>query len=102
MTNLGAIFLTVPLTTSVFLQPQLIRAVFHEDSDEVRAILYGKSEDVNYQDAEKRTALHAAAYIGDPEIVDVLVLSGATVNHKDVKWRTALHRACCSKSDVCF
>lgn len=55
---------------------------------------------ITFQDVEKRTALHAAAYCGDAEIVDLLILSGANVNHKDFKWRGALHRACCSKSEV--
>ncbi len=31
---------------------------------------------VNAQDSEKRTPLHAAAYLGDAEIIELLVLSG--------------------------
>lgn len=52
------------------------------------------------QDVEKRSPLHAAAYCGEAEITDLLVLYGANVNHKDNQWRTALHRACCNRSEV--
>ncbi len=31
---------------------------------------------VNPQDSEKRTPLHAAAYLGDAEIIELLILSG--------------------------
>ena len=55
----------------------------------------------NYeQDSEKRAPLHAAAYCGEAEIADLLILSGARVNTKDNRWLTPLHRACCTKSDV--
>ena len=52
------------------------------------------------KDAEKRSPLHAAAYCGDPEITELLLMSGARVNTKDNRWLTPLHRACCSKNDV--
>lgn len=29
-----------------------------------------------WQDSEKRTPLHAAAYLGDAEIIELLILSG--------------------------
>lgn len=58
------------------------------------------------QDCEKRTALHAAAFCGEAEITELLLINGARVNSKDNKWLTPLHRACCSKSavsnDLCF
>uniref|UniRef100_A0AAZ3NP69 Serine/threonine-protein phosphatase 6 regulatory ankyrin repeat subunit A n=1 Tax=Oncorhynchus tshawytscha TaxID=74940 RepID=A0AAZ3NP69_ONCTS len=51
------------------------------------------------QDNEKRTPLHAAAYLGDAEILELLILSGARVNAKDNKWLTPLHRAVASCSE---
>ncbi|XP_045073026.1 serine/threonine-protein phosphatase 6 regulatory ankyrin repeat subunit A-like [Coregonus clupeaformis] len=51
------------------------------------------------QDNEKRTLLHAAAYLGDAEIIELLILSGARVNAKDNKWLTPLHRAVASCSE---
>ncbi|ESP01753.1 hypothetical protein LOTGIDRAFT_70175, partial [Lottia gigantea] len=87
--------------------PLLVQACFHGDPDEVRSLLY-KKEDVNYQvnnvlnscDEEKRSPLHAAAYCGESEISDLLILSGARVNAKDNKWLTPLHRGCGSKCEV--
>ena len=52
------------------------------------------------QDFEKRSPLHSAAYCGEAEIADLLIMNGARVNTKDNKWLTPLHRACCSKSEV--
>uniref|UniRef100_A0A8C1WTQ8 Ankyrin repeat domain 28b n=1 Tax=Cyprinus carpio TaxID=7962 RepID=A0A8C1WTQ8_CYPCA len=64
----------------------------------VRSLVF-KKEDVNVQDNEKRTPLHAAAYLGDAEIIELLILSGARVNAKDNKWLTPLHRAVASCSE---
>ena len=52
------------------------------------------------QDNEKRCVLHAAAYCGEADIADLLILYGARVNTKDNKWLTPLHLACSSRSDV--
>uniref|UniRef100_A0A8C1B9J1 Ankyrin repeat domain 28b n=1 Tax=Cyprinus carpio carpio TaxID=630221 RepID=A0A8C1B9J1_CYPCA len=82
-------------------QPSLIKAIFNSDADEVRSLIF-KKEDVNVQDCEKRTPLHAAAYLGDAEIIELLILSGmkgARVNAKDNKWLTPLHRAVASCSE---
>ncbi|KAK4827762.1 hypothetical protein QYF61_021233 [Mycteria americana] len=54
--------------------PPLVQAIFNGDPDEVRALIF-KKEDVNFQDNEKRTPLHAAAYLGDAEIIELLILS---------------------------
>lgn len=51
-------------------------------------------------DFEKRSALHAAAFRGDPIITKLLIDHGARVNTKDCKWVTPLHRACYSGSEV--
>ena len=55
---------------------------------------------MNFQDSEKRSPLHAAAFRGDACIAEALILNGARVNTKDAKWLTPLHRACCSGSEV--
>lgn len=57
--------------------PSLVQAIFNGDPDEVRALIF-KKEDVNFQDNEKRTPLHAAAYLGDAEIIELLILSGSS------------------------
>uniref|UniRef100_A0A8C9SQD7 Ankyrin repeat domain 28 n=1 Tax=Scleropages formosus TaxID=113540 RepID=A0A8C9SQD7_SCLFO len=57
------------------------------------------AQDQNSSDNEKRTPLHAAAYLGDSEIIELLILSGARVNAKDNKWLTPLHRAVASCSE---
>ncbi|XP_052363067.1 serine/threonine-protein phosphatase 6 regulatory ankyrin repeat subunit A-like isoform X2 [Oncorhynchus keta] len=51
------------------------------------------------EDNEKRTPLHAAAYLGDAEILELLILSGARVNAKD-KCLNTLHRAVASCSEA--
>nr|DBA20136.1 TPA: hypothetical protein GDO54_015861 [Pyxicephalus adspersus] len=53
-----------------------------------------------HMDSEKRTPLHAAAFLGDAEIIELLILSGARVNAKDNMWLTPLHRAVASRSEV--
>uniref|UniRef100_A0A8C2ZAY0 Uncharacterized protein n=1 Tax=Cyclopterus lumpus TaxID=8103 RepID=A0A8C2ZAY0_CYCLU len=101
-------------------KPSLLRAIFNVDPDEVRSLIF-KKEDVNIQDNEKRTPLHAAAYLGDAEIIELLILSGKhytstwscflsmhqvsspkfeLVNAKDNKWLTPLHRAVASCSEM--
>ena len=83
---------------SLALEPSLIRAIFTCDGAEVRDILVTDSESINYVDSDKRSPLHAAAFRGDPGIVDTLItLGGARVNTKDNKWLTHLHRACAAK-----
>ena len=46
------------------------------------------------QDGHNRTALHAAAFFGCTEIIELLLKHGAHVNAKDNLWLTPLHRAC--------
>lgn len=65
----------------------------------VQELLYCK-ENVNSQDIERRSPLHAAAHCGKDEIADILILSGARVNTKDSKWLTPLHRACAVDNNV--
>jgi serine/threonine-protein phosphatase 6 regulatory ankyrin repeat subunit A len=56
--------------------------------------------DINYQDEEKRSPLHAAAFKGDANTTDLLIQKGARINIKDSKWLTPLHRACKSGNEV--
>lgn len=102
----------------LYLQPPLIQSIFAGDVEEIKLLLGQHQEDVNAQgnkyllrkkyykkkclfvDAEKRTALHAAAFKGDSTIAAILLAHGARVNAKDNKWYTPLHRACCTGSEV--
>ncbi|XP_023213923.1 serine/threonine-protein phosphatase 6 regulatory ankyrin repeat subunit A-like, partial [Centruroides sculpturatus] len=79
--------------------PPLVQAVFKGDINEVQELLFNR-EEVNYQDSERRSILHAAAFCGHAEISDLLLLSSARVNTKDNHWVTPLHRACCSQSET--
>ncbi|KFW80884.1 Serine/threonine-protein phosphatase 6 regulatory ankyrin repeat subunit C, partial [Manacus vitellinus] len=79
--------------------PPLVQAIFNRDVEEVRSLLNQK-ENINVLDQERRTPLHAAAYIGDVAILELLILSGANVNAKDTVWLTPLHRAAASRHEV--
>uniref|UniRef100_A0A8C3JR70 Ankyrin repeat domain 52 n=1 Tax=Calidris pygmaea TaxID=425635 RepID=A0A8C3JR70_9CHAR len=61
--------------------------------------LLNQKENINVLDQERRTPLHAAAYIGDVAILELLILSGANVNAKDTVWLTPLHRAAASRNE---
>ena len=69
--------------------------------EEVEEILDQDPEAVSSLDSEKRSPLHAAAFMGYAEIVELLITKGsARVNTKDNQWRTPLHRACRSMAEV--
>uniref|UniRef100_A0A674K4I8 Ankyrin repeat domain 52 n=1 Tax=Terrapene triunguis TaxID=2587831 RepID=A0A674K4I8_9SAUR len=80
------------------LGPPLVQAIFNRDIEEVRSLLNQK-ENINILDQERRTPLHAAAYLGDVPIIELLILSGANVNAKDTVWLTPLHRAAASRNE---
>lgn len=80
-------------------EPPLIQAIMRADGEAVRAAIL-KNADVNCQDAEKRTPLHCAAFVGSVEIAEALILSGAKVKAKDSKWLTPLHVACYARNEV--
>uniref|UniRef100_A0A8C2D804 Ankyrin repeat domain 52a n=1 Tax=Cyprinus carpio TaxID=7962 RepID=A0A8C2D804_CYPCA len=52
------------------------------------------------QDQERRTPLHAAAWLGDVHIMELLISAGANVNAKDHVWLTPLHRAAASRNEM--
>ncbi len=81
------------------MQPLLIQAIFRGDFNEIKNLLK-ENVDINYQDEEKRSPLHAAAFKGDANITDLLIQKGARINIKDSKWLTPLHRACKSGNEV--
>lgn len=56
-------------------QPPLVQAIFSRDVEEVRSLLSQK-ENINVLDQERRTPLHAAAYVGDVPILQLLLMSG--------------------------
>jgi len=77
-------------------EPDLIKAIFKSDLKAVSEILEDDQDSIDHRDSEKRTPLHAAAYMGDPEIVRLLIEYGARINVKDSQWMYPLHRACAS------
>lgn len=79
----------------------MIQAIFNGELEDVRQLLAFKP-DVNYQDAEKRSPLHAAAFKGDRDLAELLLVQGARVNTKDSSWLTPLHRACGVCADVSY
>ncbi|KAA0190534.1 Serine/threonine-protein phosphatase 6 regulatory ankyrin repeat subunit A [Fasciolopsis buskii] len=75
---------------------ELIQAIFRGSQEEFVRLL--DPESANYQDAQKRSVLHAAAHCGEPRIAELLLKEGARVNAKDTRWFTPLHRACASNA----
>lgn len=71
---------------------QFIEAVKNNDLQAIER-LYKEGVDINAQDNQKRTALHWASAIGDPERVKVLLELGANLDVRDNLGRTALDLA---------
>ena len=93
-------------------QPSLIQHIFNSDSGEVLRLLEQNEDssdsgghgcsaaEVKQLDAEKRSPLHAAAFMADLDIVEIILDHVDNVNVKDNQWRTPLHRACRSSGEV--
>ncbi|XP_029287338.1 LOW QUALITY PROTEIN: serine/threonine-protein phosphatase 6 regulatory ankyrin repeat subunit C [Cottoperca gobio] len=80
-------------------QSPLVQAIFSRNAEEVTFLL-DHNEDVNsLQDQEQSSPLHAAAYLGDVNIMDLLITSGAKINAKDQGLLTPLHRAAASRNE---
>uniref|UniRef100_A0A8D3EDL5 Ankyrin repeat domain 52 n=1 Tax=Scophthalmus maximus TaxID=52904 RepID=A0A8D3EDL5_SCOMX len=82
---------------SLFQSP-MVQAIFSRNTEEVTFLLNHK-EDVNSLDQEQSTPLHAASYLGDVHIMDLLITSDANVNVKDQGLLTPLHRAAASRNE---
>ena len=86
-----------------FFQPPapLVHAILTGNIEEIEAILEEDPEAASSLDAEKRSPLHVASYMGYAEIVELLITKGnARVNSKDNQWLTPLHRACRSNAEA--
>ena len=57
-------------------------------------ITSAKEYDITKPDSERQTALHYAAFIGNPEVCRALIRHGSQVDPKDQDGFTPLHRAC--------
>jgi ankyrin repeat protein len=74
----------------------LIEAVQKQDVQRVRTLLQ-QGTDVNQAEFDGSTALHWAAYVDDPDIMDVLLKAGAKVNLANQFGITPLMQACDSR-----
>uniref|UniRef100_A0A671MZU0 Serine/threonine-protein phosphatase 6 regulatory ankyrin repeat subunit C n=1 Tax=Sinocyclocheilus anshuiensis TaxID=1608454 RepID=A0A671MZU0_9TELE len=75
-------FHSIIITSTLFfplLQTPLVQAIFNRNVDEVKLFLHKKDE-VNALDQERRTPLHAAAWLGDVHIMELLISAGMTLN----------------------
>jgi ankyrin repeat protein len=73
--------------------PALLRAVYRGDSEEVRSLLAAENDIEARHPTNGRTAAMIAASLGDTEILEILLKSGASVVSADDTLRTALHYA---------
>ena len=64
-------------------------AAFNNDCDTIRNIL-AKGIDVNYQDYDKRSALHIASTENNKEAIELLIENGADINLLD-RWNNLAH-----------
>ena len=79
----------------------MVRAIFSSDLSEVSRVLEDDPDECHLLDGDKRGALHAAAFVGDADVVEAVITQGnAKVNSKDNQWLTPLHRACRASADV--
>uniref|UniRef100_A0A673ATL0 Ankyrin repeat domain 52 n=1 Tax=Sphaeramia orbicularis TaxID=375764 RepID=A0A673ATL0_9TELE len=75
-------------------QSPLVQAIFNRNAEEVEFLL-----NHNEDDQEQSTPLHAAAYLGDVQVMDLLITSGASVNAEDQGLLSPLHRAAASRNE---
>jgi hypothetical protein len=73
--------------------PPLIRAVYRGDVEDVKSLISAGNDVEVRHPSNDRTATMVAALLGDPEILRILLDSGASVATKDWFRRTALHYA---------
>lgn len=75
----------------------IVKGIFNNDLDYIKNSI-ANGDNVNVCDFERRSPLHAAAFLGNTAIIELLISEGAEVNAKDSKWLTPLHRACASRN----
>lgn len=68
----------------------LLDAAFNNDCDTIRNII-AKGINVNYQDYDKRTALHIASNENNKEAIELLIENGADTNLLD-RWNNIAHK----------
>ena len=73
--------------------PALIRAVYRGDIEEVKSLLAAGNDIEACHPVNKRTAVIIAAFLGDSDILEILLDSGASLKAIDRTNRTALHYA---------
>lgn len=71
----------------------MIQAIISNRIYQVKKLI-AEGDDVNQKDAERRSPLHLAAFVGSSEITSLLLKNGARVNARDKELVTPLHRAC--------
>ena len=69
---------------------QLMDAIRHDDLDKARALLRDHGELAAFKDGNGVTALHGAAFLGFPDMVELLLTNNADVNARDVQGETPL------------
>ena len=70
-----------------------VPAVFEANVNNISSLLIYSGADVNITFLGERTPLHAAAFTGDLELIDLLVSCGADVNARNIDGKTPLHTA---------
>ena len=67
--------------------------VFIAKKEKYISDLIDEGADVNAKDKNKMTALHWAAYSGNPDLAKLIIAKGADINAKDRDGSTPLHKA---------
>lgn len=73
--------------------PPLIRAVYRGDIEEVKSLLAARNDIEACHPGNRRTAAMVAAILGDSEILEIFLGSGASLTTRDRVKRTPLHYA---------
>jgi serine/threonine-protein phosphatase 6 regulatory ankyrin repeat subunit A len=77
----------------------IVQAIFEGNVIQLTELISQK-EEVNATDQDKRTPMHAAAYVGDAECIRALIQAGGKTVVKDANWLTPLHYAAARGHDV--
>jgi ankyrin repeat protein len=81
--------------------PYLMKAINRGDAARVRAILARNAALVAYADKDGERPLTLACWLGNRDIVEALLGTGADINQRNKQGRTALHRSLeCGHSEI--